>query len=56
MQGGPSQLETFDPHPNTNIAAGTGAIKTAVQDVLLAPGLERVADEMGSIALVRSMA
>jgi uncharacterized protein (DUF1501 family) len=55
MQGGPSQLETFDPHPNTNIAAGTGAIKTAVPDVLVAPGLERVAEEMGSIALVRSM-
>ena len=55
MQGGPSQLETFDPHPNTPIAAGTGAIKTAVKDVLLAPGLERVAEEMGSIALVRSM-
>lgn len=55
MQGGPSQLETFDPHPNTSIAAGTGAIKTAVKDVLIAPGLERVAEEMGSIALVRSM-
>jgi hypothetical protein len=55
MQGGPSQLETFDPHPGTNIAAGTGAIKTAVKDVLVAPGLERTAEEMGSIALVRSM-
>jgi Protein of unknown function (DUF1501) len=55
MQGGPSQLETFDPHPGTNIAAGTGAIKTAAQDVLLAPGFDRVAEEMGSISLVRSM-
>jgi hypothetical protein len=55
MNGGPSQLETFDPHPNTNIAGGTGAINTAVKDVQLAPGLERVAEEMGSIALIRSM-
>lgn len=55
MQGGPSQLETFDPHPNTAIAAGTGAIKTAVKDVLVAPGLDRTAEEMGSVALVRSM-
>jgi uncharacterized protein (DUF1501 family) len=55
MQGGPSQLETFDPHPDTRIAAGTGAIKTAVKDVLVAPGFGRVAEEMGSIALVRSM-
>src|SRR5438046_1299712 len=54
MQGGPSQLETFDPHPNTRIAAGTGAINTAVKGVQLAPGLERVAEEMGSISLIRS--
>jgi hypothetical protein len=55
MQGGPSQLETFDPHPGTDIAAGTTAIRTAVKDVQLATGLERTADEMRSIALIRSM-
>src|SRR5260221_12837053 len=55
MQGGPSQLETFDPHPNTRNAAGTGAINTALKGVQLAPGLERVAEEMGSISLIRSM-
>src|SRR5713226_588018 len=55
MQGGPSQLETFDPHPNTRIAAGTGAVNTAVKGVQLAPGLERTAEEMGSITLIRSM-
>jgi hypothetical protein len=55
MQGGPSQLETFDPHPGKAIAGGTGAIATAVKGVQLAPGLERTAEEMGSIALVRSM-
>ncbi len=55
MQGGPSQLETFDPHPGTAIAGGTGAVATAVKGVQLATGLERTAEEMGSIALVRSM-
>jgi len=55
MNGGPSQLETWDPKPGTRIAAGTGAIDTAVQGVQLAPGLERVAEQMGSIALIRSM-
>ena len=55
LQGGPSQLETFDPHPDTKIAAGTGAIRTAVKDVQLAAGLDHTADEMGSIALIRSM-
>src|SRR5262249_28863124 len=55
MQGGPSQLETFDPHPGTQIAAGTGGINTAVKDVQLAPGFGRLAEEMQSVALIRSM-
>jgi uncharacterized protein (DUF1501 family) len=55
LQGGPSQLETFDPHPDTDIAAGTGAIATAVKGVQFAPGLARTAEEMGSLALIRSM-
>lgn len=55
LQGGPSQLETFDPHPGTAIAGGTGAVSTAVKGVRLATGLERTAGEMGSVALVRSM-
>jgi hypothetical protein len=55
LQGGPSQLETFDPHPGTRIAAGTGAIETAVKGIQLAPGLERTAMEMGSVSLIRSL-
>jgi len=55
LEGGASQLETFDPHPGTNIAAGTGAVDTAVRGVQLAEGLPRTAEEMGSISLVRSM-
>jgi len=55
LQGGPSQLETFDPHPGTKIAAGTEAVETAVEGVLLAKGLEQLAAEMQSIALVRSV-
>jgi uncharacterized protein (DUF1501 family) len=55
LQGGPSQLETFDPQPNTRIAGGGGAIDTAVKDVQLATALGRTADEMASISLIRSM-
>jgi hypothetical protein len=55
MQGGPSQLETFDPHPGTTIAAGTGAVASAVKGVQLAAGLPRTAEQMESIALIRSM-
>ena len=35
MQGGPSQLETFDPHPGTNIAGGSKAIDTKLKGVQL---------------------
>lgn len=55
LDGGPSQLETFDPHPGTSIAAGTGAIATAARGIQLASGFERLAEEMGSVALLRSM-
>jgi uncharacterized protein (DUF1501 family) len=55
MGGGPSQLETFDPKPGTNIAAGTTAIDTTVKGVQLASGLDRLAGEMRHVALVRSL-
>ncbi len=55
LNGGPSQLETFDPHPGTEIAAGTGAIGTAVRSIQLAEGMERTAEQMDSITLIRSM-
>jgi uncharacterized protein (DUF1501 family) len=55
LGGGPSQLETFDPHPNTKIAAGTKAIPTAAKGIQLAQGFEQLADQMGSVALIRSM-
>ena len=55
MAGGPSQLETFDPHPGTAISGETKAIKTAAPTVQLAAGLERLAEHMGDVALIRSM-
>ncbi len=55
LAGGPSQLETFDPHPGTAIGGQTKGIATAVQGVQLAEGLPRVAEELGSISLVRSL-
>ncbi len=55
LQGGPSQLETFDPHAGTQIAAGTTAIETAVKGIQLAKGLEQLAAEMQSVSLVRSV-
>ncbi|MDP6445150.1 MAG: DUF1501 domain-containing protein [Pirellulaceae bacterium] len=55
LQGGPSQLETFDPHSGTKIAGGTTSIETSAKGVQLAAGLEQLADEMHDVALVRSV-
>ncbi|MBW3598228.1 MAG: DUF1501 domain-containing protein [Planctomycetes bacterium] len=55
LQGGPSQLETFDPHPGKRIAGGAKAIKTSLPGVSLAAGMEQTAELMDSVALVRSV-
>ena len=55
MAGGPSQLETFDPHPDKKIAGGTGAIETSTKGVQFAEGLPRVAEVMDELTVVRSM-
>ncbi|HVX14466.1 MAG TPA: DUF1501 domain-containing protein [Pirellulales bacterium] len=55
LAGGPSQLETFDPHPGKAISAGTRAINTSVPGIQLAQGYERLAERMEHVALVRSL-
>ncbi|MFN0018154.1 MAG: DUF1501 domain-containing protein [Pirellulaceae bacterium] len=57
MQGGPSQFETFDPHPDpdSSFAGGTKRIKTAAKDIYLAEGLPLVAEQMEHISIVRSL-
>jgi hypothetical protein len=55
LQGGPSQLETFDPKPGTTIAGGTKGRATALKGVQLAEGFEQLADLMGEVSLVRSL-
>jgi hypothetical protein len=55
LAGGPSQLETFDPHPGKRIAGGTLAIGTSVKSVQLAKGLDRTAELVHEVALVRSL-
>jgi hypothetical protein len=54
MQGGPSQLETFDPHPG-KIAGETKAIPTSLKNVMFAEGMEQSAEVMDSLAVVRSV-
>jgi uncharacterized protein (DUF1501 family) len=55
MSGGPSQLETFDPHPDTRIAGGTRALDTAVKGLRLAEGFPLLAEEMKHVSVVRSL-
>jgi hypothetical protein len=55
LAGGPSQLETFDPHPRSRISGGTKAINTPLKGVQLAAGLQSVAERMDSVSLIRSM-
>lgn len=55
LEGAPSQLETFDPHPDSEIAAGSKARKTNAASVLLGDGLEQVAEQMDSISLIRAV-
>ncbi len=55
MAGGPSQLETFDPHPESTIAGGTKAITTASKSIRLAEGYGRLAEVMDRVSVVRSL-
>jgi len=55
LAGGPSQLETFDPHPGSSIAYGTRAIRTSLKEAQLAAGLERTAEILSEMSLIRSV-
>ena len=55
LAGGPSQLETFDPHPGSDLAPGVKVVNTAVPNLQIAEGLEPVAELMDQVCLIRSM-
>ena len=55
LGGGPSQLETFDPHPGAKISGETQAIDTALKGVQLAAGYERLAERLPLATLVRNV-
>ena len=55
MGGGPSQLETFDPHAGRKIAGGTSAIKTASRQIELAAGLPQLAEQMRDVSIIRNV-
>lgn len=55
MQGGPSQLETFDPKPQHANGGETKAIDTNVAGIQLADNLPHLAKVADQLAIVRSL-
>jgi hypothetical protein len=55
MAGGPSQLETFDPHPGTLIGGETKGIDTKIPGVQLSHLLPHLAEHIHEMCLIRSM-
>ena len=55
LQGGPSQLETWDPKPNHKNGGPTKAIKTKTPDLLLAAPFPRLAARSKLLMVVRSL-
>jgi len=55
MNGGMSQLETWDPHPGTPSGGETTDIATTVRDIRISSLLPQMAEQMHSCLLLRSL-
>jgi hypothetical protein len=55
LEGGPSQLETFDPHPGGKYGGQAKAVETSAKGVQISDLLPRTAERMHLVSLVRSM-
>ena len=55
MAGGPSQMDTFDPKPESRNNGSTKAIATAIPGVQFADHLPELAKEAKRLAVIRSM-
>ena len=55
LSGGPSQLETWDPHPGTKIGGPTKAIPTSIPGVRIADSFPLLAAQMHHLSVVRSL-
>jgi Protein of unknown function (DUF1501) len=56
MAGGPSQLETWDPHPGTTIGGDVGAISTTIKGLRIADLYPRMAEQIHHLSVIRSLA
>lgn len=55
LEGGPSQLETWDPHPGTLIGGDTKAINTSVPGLQISDFFPQTADVMHHFTTIRSL-
>ncbi len=55
MQGGPSQLETFDPKPGHENGGETKTIQTAVSGIEISENLPQLAKSMSDLCVLRSV-
>ncbi len=55
LEGGPSQLETWDPHPGTAIGGTTQAIGTTLPGVSIAAHYPQVAEQLQHLSVLRSL-
>jgi hypothetical protein len=55
MEGGPSQLDTFDPKPGTATGGPFAAVETAVKGIRISEHLPRLAGQMKHLAVIRSL-
>lgn len=55
MGGGPSQLESWDPHPTSAVGATVEKIKTTIPGLEISELLPRMAEQMHHVSLIRSM-
>ncbi len=55
LEGGASQLETFDPHPGTKIGGQVKGISTSAKGIEISDLMPRTAEQMHHMALIRSV-
>src|SRR6478609_9085121 len=55
LAGGPSQLETWDPHPGKKISGPTTAIDTSIPEIQIASHFPQVAEQLQHLSLIRSL-
>ena len=55
LSGGPSQLETWDPHPGSKISGTTKAIDTSIAGMQIADLYPQVAEQIKHMSVIRSL-